>query len=365
MDEKNYNESDFCRRLKDYFPANNIKRMPSEILSKDGINKPLIPGEMCAEVLDFEKVMDSLTIKERGIIKLAAEGFNYNEIAKKRNMKFIDVEKVIRKACSLFCGREIPKERSRLKVIRISLGVSQDEVAAKLKPKKDAYSKFERGIINLDDEESCDKIMDYLISCIKEPHDFNMIQGKEDEMEVWERVIPTPLAIDMEQIIKIMPEVENSKIKYLFYHICKYYKEKSGFESRYGQLLNAVTGIDIVYNLKGMNIRKIREYFKNNGKDLNYGFLIDEIGGFAKSEKIYLNENFYKTRKDFLSIRKINEDFIEMLDFMYSILVNGSYKENDIMNEIFWGTSKINQEDIKKVNTAIDNFLNHITSYQS
>jgi len=302
------------------------------------------------------RFLERLKVKERIFLELAAKGFNYPEISKKTGLDTGRVEIVLKNLYLLFYGRDFPKGRYRLKAIRRSLGIGQDEVVKVIGKTKDAYSKYERGAINFEDSDIEGKIVSFLLSKVSKPEEISNSLSTTSREEVWE-VLIHPVSFNQPDIVKKILELKDSKLKHIFFYLLNSYGSNPLFFERYFHLfLKLFKTSPFPVNSKA-TLSNLKDGIGGSYKTAKLGLFVRKIISFSKGNNILLDKKFVAAAKEYLKLSGLRDSYLETISFVKDILLKKETMDQRIVMEVFFGIPVFNKKILGVINDVVDKYF--------
>ena len=298
--------------------------------------------------------LDKLKVKERACLELASKGFNYQEISKKTGLDIGRVEIVIKNLYLLFYGRDFPRGRYRLKVIRRSLEIGQDEVAGVIEKTKDAYSKYERRTITFKDDNIEDRILSYLLSKVSKPEEISGSLSTGYKEEAW-GVLVNPVSFNQPDLAKKILELKDSKLKDIFFYLLNSFGSNPLFFERYFHLFFKLYKT-CPFPVDGKTTLNLKDSMGKNYKTVKLDLFVRKIISFSKKKNISLDKKFMATAKEYLKLSGLRDSYLETISFIKDILLKEKTIGQKTMMEVFFGIPVFNKKTLGVVNDAVNKY---------
>ena len=302
------------------------------------------------------RFLERLKVKERISLELAAKGCSYPEISKKTGLDTGRVEGVLKNLYLLFYGRDFPKGRYRLKAIRRSLEVGQDEVAKVIGKTKDAYSKYERGAINFEGNDIEDRIGSFLLSKVSKPEEISNSLSTTSKEEVWE-VLVHPVSFNQPDIAKKILGLKDSKLKHIFFYLLNNYGLNPLFFERYFSLflkLHKTTPFPVNSKTTLLNLK---DGTGGSYKAVKLDLFVRKIISFSKKKNILLDKKFVAIAKEYLKLSGLRESYLETISFVKDILLKEKTIDKKTIMEVFFGIPVFNKKILGVINDVVDKYF--------
>lgn len=304
-----------------------------------------------------ELFFNELRVKERLIYELAYGGLGYSEIAKKLGYSFKDIQNKIYGAYRLFIRPDYPSDLYRLKVIRRSLGIKQEEIATKLKKSKDSYSKYERSEINFDEEGTEEKIIEIILNYIYKSNIFAKIKNGGISKEVWEMYFNQAGMPEYVGFIDRIIYSERHVFKTMLFKVLEDNNTNDILIGKYMGLLIRVSNIDVFEEFIGLTISKIKSELEKETKEHpDLGMLISFALNYQGFKGIKLNEKFKKAATDYLRINWLRKFYGKTITFIADVYKNDSLENLEFYKYLLFGLDELSINEIKNINNLIDSY---------
>lgn len=301
------------------------------------------------------RFLEKLRVKDRICLELAAKGFSYPEISKKTGLDTGRVEMVLKKSYLLFYGRDFPKGRYRLKAIRRSLEIGQDEVANVVGKTKDAYSKYERGAINFEGNDIEDRILSFLLSKVSKPEEISGSLSTDSKEEVWE-VLVHPVSFNQPDMAKKILGLKDSELKYIFFYLLNSYGSNPLFFERYLHFFFKLFKTCPFPTNSKATLSNLKGSIGGSYKTVKLDLFIRRIISFSKKKNISLDKKFMATAKEYLKLSGLRDSYLETISFIRDILLKEKTIDQKTMIEVFFGIPVFNKKTLGVINDVVDKY---------
>jgi hypothetical protein len=300
------------------------------------------------EAINF---FNGIKLKNKLIFELGGEGLSYVEISNRLGCNLKYVQENINSAYRYFLNPYSTSELYRLKVIRRSFKIMQDEIAKGLKKTLDAYSKFERGDINLEGKNAEDMIVEVVLKNVSESDIFIKIKNGEINKGNWELYFNQASLLEHLGAVGKIMTAKNDILRAMLFGVLKSYLISNLFLGRYLNSLISVSNASIFEDLDNLNISRIK---KEVGKDTSEIGLISIANIISTSEKIRLNADFIKKSEEYLKFHYLRKYYFDTINYIVGIFKDGRDENTEVFKLLLFEPDAVSAQEIKKLNDLID-----------
>jgi transcriptional regulator with XRE-family HTH domain len=307
-----------------------------------------------AEAINF---FNSLRLKDKLIFELAADGLSYEEISNRLGYSPKDVQDKIYEAYQSFLKPGNSKGFYRLKVIRNSFKIMQGQMGDALGKTLDAYSKYERGEINLEGENAEERILSIVLENARKSDVYMKIKNNEISSDTWQLYFSqAALTVHLNIIDKIMKS-KNNTLKAILFGVLENFLAHNLFMGKYMNALIKVSHIDIFESAEGLNISKIqKEITKGADKAVSVNEMIGIANAVSVYEEVKLNGSFIKISEEFLKVYWLREFYIATINYIAGIFKGNKQDSAEVYRLLLFEPDMPGAGEIKNINNLMDSY---------